>query len=286
MSPAKKPETPEEGRVCRVDGGREGERDTTLNVYQRLNLAKRLAAEQQLTKVKGEGLKFAYLPIDQMKPIVEEAMNAAGLVLMRSPIEYEDAREPWEVRNDYGATTKWFHIRGRRSYWWVNVDNPEDRTEPQEYDGEAKDNSDKTLNKLSTAILKAFYKEEFNFSESPKDDTDNTEDEVKAERSQARRPQAAARPDPFFNKAAAKPAPAKQAEVSEIALDRPPELKREQIVKWSKDPTARLRMLAAAKAEGHDAGIFSEEALKDFPDMIDPLYIAGLRALKGKEASE
>lgn len=253
------------------------DRDPALNVYQRLNLAKKLAAEAQLTKVKGEGLKFAYLPVDQMKPIVEEAMNAAGIVLMRSAMDYEDAREPWEVRNDYGATTRWYHLRGHRAFWWVNVDNPEDTTEPVTYDGEAKDNSDKTLNKLSTAILKAFYKEEFNFSESPRDDTDNTEDEVKAERAQARA-KAPAKPDPFFNKPA-KPAQA----VTDVALDRPPEVKREQIVKWAKDPTARLRMMAVAKGEGYDAGILTDQALQDHPDMVDPLFAAGLRALKAKE---
>lgn len=256
-------------------------RDTSLNVYQRLNLAKRLAAAAQLTKVKGEGLKFAYLPVDQMKPIVEEAMNTAGIVLMRSPIEYEDAREPWEVRNDYGAVTHWFHIRGRRSYWWVNVDNPEDKTEPVEYDGEAKDNSDKTLNKLSTAILKAFYKEEFNFSESPKDDTDNTEDEVKEEAAQ-RKAAANARPDPFFNKPA-KTAPAK---LSETALDRPPEVKAESIVKMAKDPTARLRMNAIVKDQGLDASIYAVDALMARPDVIDALYSAGVRAIKAREGDQ
>ena len=63
------------------------------NVYQRISEMKMLVAEATFTKVKGEGLKFSYLPVDQMKPIVEDAMNKAGLYLLRGPIEWEQMRE-------------------------------------------------------------------------------------------------------------------------------------------------------------------------------------------------
>lgn len=250
-----------------------------LNVYQRVSAAKKIVAAYTFSKVKGEGLKFPYLPIDQVKPVVEDAMNKAGLVLLRGDLESVEAvRDPWEVKNDWGAVTYWLHIKAAQEFTWVNIDNPEDRY-TQTFQGEAKDNSDKTLSKLYTSIYKNFIKAEFNISDSPKDDIDNTEDEVKAERASARTP---ARPDPFFNK----PAKPKAAEVSETALDRPIEAKIDSITKWSKDPTARLRMNTVAKAEGHDSAIFTEEALKAHPEMVDPLYIAGLKALKGKEAGE
>lgn len=266
---------------------------TDLNVYQRVNVAKRIVAKYTFSKVmpdsgaKGEQkLKYPYLPIDQVKPVVEGAMNQAGLVLLRGDlVDIENVREPWDKVNDWGDTTHWLHIRAGQEFTWVNIDNPEDRYS-QMFLGEAKDNSDKTLSKLYTSIYKNFIKAEFNISDSPKDDIDNTEDEVKEEAAR-RKAIANARSDPFFNKPAkAVPTAPKQPEVSEIALDRPVEFKMEQIVKWARDATARLRMTSVAKANGLDSGIFTEVALKEHPDIVDPLYIAGLRALKGKEGVE
>ena len=50
----------------------ESERDThtsapVLNIYQRRNLAKRIVREASFSKVKGEGLKYSYLPVDQIR---------------------------------------------------------------------------------------------------------------------------------------------------------------------------------------------------------------------------
>ena len=151
------------------------------NVYQRLAIAKKLVAAHTFTKVKGEGLKFAYLPIDQVKPIVEDAMNEAGLVLLHGPVDTYDVRPSWVSQGQYGGSTTWFHLGGSQTFTWVNIDDPEDTIKVTFY-GEARDNSDKTLSKLYTAILKNFYKATFNISDSPKDDTDITEDEVRAER--------------------------------------------------------------------------------------------------------
>ena len=227
------------------------------NVYQRIAEMKKMVASATFSKVKGEGLKFSYLPVDQMKPIVEEAMNAAGLYLSRGPIEYEEAREPWDSNNGY-STARWFHFKGRRSFQWINIDNPDDRSEVQIYDGEAKDNSDKTLNKLSTAILKAFYKEEFNISESPKDDTDNTEDEVKAEREAQRRAQEQkAKNDPFFG-GSKKEAP----KASETITDRPRETMVDVICKANN--TAMLRPIVKKYAQeyGDDIDSWTDDEVK------------------------
>lgn len=258
-----------------------------LNVYQRVSIAKRIVAKYTFVKVKSEGidgpkLKYPYLPIDQVKPVVEEAMNQAGLVLLHGDLtDIENVREPWDKKNDYGDITHWLHIRASQEFTWVNIDNPKDRY-GQTFTGEAKDNSDKALSKLYTSIYKNFIKAEFNVSDSPKDDIDNTADEVKEEAAQ-RKAAANARPDPFFNKPA-KTAPAKG--VSETALDRPPEVKAEQIVKMAKDPTARLRMNAIVKDQGLDASIYAVDALMARPDVIDALYSAGVRAIKAREGDQ
>lgn len=252
------------------------------NVYQRISEMKILVSEATFTKVKGEGLKFAYLPVDQMKPIVESAMNKVGLYLLRGPIEWENMRDPWDSSNGY-STSKWFHLCGRRTFAWVNVDNPSDRSEPQTYDGEAKDNSDKTLNKLSTAILKSFYKEEFNISESPKDDTDNTEDELKAEKeAQKKAAEQRAKNDPLFGSS-------KKETHKDITGDRPVEVMADTIGKTARrDFTVREKLGPVAKKYGvNPQSILKIEAeAQNIPaDCIKEMYVLVCDLMKTKEGA-
>lgn len=248
------------------------------NVYQRIAEMKKMVASATFSKVKGEGLKFSYLPVDQMKPIVEEAMNAAGLYLSRGPIEYEDAREPWDSNNGY-STARWFHYKGRRTFQWINIDDPSDRSELQTYDGEAKDNSDKTLNKLSTAILKAFYKEEFNISESPKDDTDNTEDEIKAEKAaQQKKISQQAKKDPFFAGAPKVEIPAPKPKPTDITADRPRETMVDTIIKATND--LRLRSIVKKAIQEADASEADTDQWTD--DQVKHIYKAVVKA--GRDA--
>lgn len=156
----------------------------SLNVYQRLNLCKRKVGEASFKKVKGEGLKFSYLPIETIKPVVEDAMNEAGLVLEFGKLRTHTYREPYErVGKDY-TKTMWFHLDGELEFTWINIDDPKDRI-TMTFSGEAKDNSDKTISKLYTAIIKNFYKAVFNISTDRKEDTDNTEDEYRDEMAEA-----------------------------------------------------------------------------------------------------
>lgn len=232
---------------------------TTRNVYQRLAECKAIVAETAFKKVKGEGLKFAYLPIDQIKPIVEDAMLKAGLVLIRGEIEAEPMREPWTSASQYGpGSSTWFHMRGRRSFQWVNIDDPTDRTDAQVYESEAKDNSDKTFSKLNTAILKAFYKDEFNISDSPKDDTDNTEDELRAEREAQKKAaeQKAAR-DPFFG-GATKETP----KASETITDRPRDVMVDVICKANNTALLRPLVKKYAREYGDDIDCWTDEEVK------------------------
>ena len=228
------------------------------NVYQRLAECKAIVAETAFKKVKGEGLKFAYLPIDQIKPIVEDAMIKAGLVLIRGEIEAEPMREPWTSASQYGpGSSTWFHLRGRRSFTWVNIDDPADRTEPQVYESEAKDNSDKTFSKLNTAILKAFYKDEFNISDSPKDDIDNTEDELKAEREAQRRAQEQkAANDPFFGGSK------KEAPKTETITDRPRETMVDVICKANNTALLRPIVKKYAQQYGDDIDSWTDDEVK------------------------
>lgn len=194
-------QTPETG------GEREGGTfpdPTGMNIYQRRNLAKRIARSANLRKVKGDGLKFLYLPVEQMKPVVEDAWNSAGIVLDILDTSVEDVRPAWEKTNQYGDTTWWCHQTMDLTIALVNIDDPSDRVE-MTIIGEAKDNSDKIFNKLYTSALKNLYKTEFNFAESPKDDTDH--DQRDAEPRRARAPTN----DSFFSAKKAAPTQPQQA---------------------------------------------------------------------------
>lgn len=192
----------------------ESEREThtsapILNIYQRRNMAKRIVREASFSKVKGEGLKYSYLPVDQIKPVVESAWNDAGIVMDVLFEDVTDVREPTEKVSQYsGDKSVWYHKRMELGIALVNIDNPEDRYTCV-ITGEAKDNSDKTWNKLYTAALKNFYKIEYNIAER-KDDTDELQDEAMIEQANAgkgawrKQPQSS---DPFFSKPVPKAEP-------------------------------------------------------------------------------
>lgn len=142
-----------------------------LNIYQRRNLAKRTVYGVTFTKVKGQGLKYAYLPIDQVKPVVEKAWNDAGIVVDEVETVITDIREPWDQVSQFGDKSRWYHKQMELTIAMVNMDNPADRV-TMTFIGEAKDNSDKVSSKAYTAAIKNFYKLEYNVSDSPKDDAD------------------------------------------------------------------------------------------------------------------
>lgn len=193
-----------------VGGERGGGVFTPLNIYQRRLLAKRSVKAKTFAKMKGEGLKYAYISIEQMKPAVEEAWTEAGIVCDIVDTEVEDVRPPWDKQSQYGDTSRWAHQIMALTLELVNVDEPSDRVRFTVY-GEAKDNSDKMWNKLYTSALKNFYKVEYNIAESPKDDTDANQEAPPVRRR-------APANDPFFSKAAPEPqAPAPQDLRTKIA---------------------------------------------------------------------
>ena len=162
-----------------VDQG--GERDTTpLNIYQRRNKAKRAVYEHEFSKTASQGLKYKYIPVDQVKPIVEKAWNDNGIVMDVVETEFSQMRPDWEQRSEYGPS-HWFHVELRLKVALVNIDDPEDRVEIEVH-GEGKDNSDKAESKAYTAAIKNFFKLEFNIADGPKDDPDavQSDEEIEA----------------------------------------------------------------------------------------------------------
>lgn len=167
----------------------------TLNVYQALAQS-RVDFQQKgdFKKVKSEGLKFAYLPIEAAKPIIEECTSKYGVTIIPTSAEIT-TNEVTEKKNSYGDITLWRYLIGTVHF---DIVGPSGDKIEMEILAEAKDNSDKSINKLYTCAYKNLVKIVFGFAESPKDDPDATqEDNVKSE------PQKRTPPtdDPFFQTA-------------------------------------------------------------------------------------
>jgi|GEM_PF-3457263 len=192
------------------------------NLYQRRNQAKKEVYDHEFSKVKTGGLQYAYMPIESIKPIVEKAYNNAGIVLDIIGLEYADVTAPEQrVTTGYDGNqskSTWMYVRGKLTIRLVNIDEPDDKL-TVDVIGEAKDNSDKVINKVYTAALKNFYKIEFNISEGPKDDTDAIQTDADLDKKAEPKPKPSpaenekkftvkeAKEDPFFSKKSEAPKP-------------------------------------------------------------------------------
>ena len=231
------------------------------NIYQRRNAAKKEVRAHNFEKVTGEGLNYKYHPIETIKPVVEDAWNNAGVVMDILDLEYEPLREPWITVSNYGKESMWIHGVYTAYIELVNMDDPSDKCHFI-YKADAKDNSDKSYSKAYTAILKNFYKAEFNISESPKDDPDSLQTDSDIEKAneatedkKARRRKMAQQADAFFRpavKPVEKPAeteapsePSEFVTADEIPLDDHAEKARERRasvnIAQAKGALARLR---------------------------------------------
>lgn len=140
------------------------------NVYSRLAAARAEFTEQaDFKKVMTGELKFAYLPIEAAKPLVEKTTAAHGVTIL--PIGYEVVSERTFA---YQRQTKW----GTSDWWYETADvtfliaGPEDSIKLV-VRGEAQDksDSDKVVNKVYTMAYKNLVKIVFGYSESGKDDS-------------------------------------------------------------------------------------------------------------------
>lgn len=133
-----------------------------------LGLFDRLAAARadfqkasNFKKVKAEGLRFAYLPVEAAKPVIEEATAAHGITIL--PMDMEIIDNMTHPRTDRG----WLYITARVTF---RIACPGDYLDMTIY-AEAQDNSDKCINKVYTMAYKNLIKIVFGFSESAKDDS-------------------------------------------------------------------------------------------------------------------
>lgn len=148
-------------------------------------------------KVKTEGLKFAYLPIEAAKPVIEEVTSEQGISII--PTKYEviqDFTYFYEKTSKYdGTKTKWLYQTADVTF---EIIGPEDSIE-MVIRAEAQDNSDKCVNKVYTMAYKNLVKIVFGFAESPKDDGDATQEEIPASAKMTRAEKSKAA-DGFFGK--------------------------------------------------------------------------------------
>lgn len=167
-------------------------------------------------KVKGEGLKFAYLPIEQAKPLIEQVTSENGITIIPTAyrvIEGENYTYTYDKKSKYdGAVTKW-------TFQTADVDflimGPEDSIE-MTIRAEAQDNSDKLVSKVYTMAYKNMVKIVFGFAESPKDDPDATQEEIP----KMTRAEKAAQADSFFGKKETTDTSATEASVTEPAPEK------------------------------------------------------------------
>ena len=187
-------------------------------LFERLAEARvRFQEEADFRKVSGDGLRFAYLPIEQAKPVIERVTAACGLTILPLSLALDDSgsRER-DKASQYGGATHWVQLRGTvrfRIACGLGLGEYIDL----EVMAEAMDNSDKAVSKLYTMAYKSMVKIVFGFAESPKDDPDATQEEIpaKAPAKPAAKPAPGrgqtASTDRFFAKASdireAKPAP-------------------------------------------------------------------------------
>lgn len=139
------------------------------SIYERLANARAEFQEVgNFSKVKTDGLKFAYLPIEQAKPIIEQVTAKNGITILPMSFEIIEGMTKREDRtNSYGNATSWLYMTANVRF---RIASPEDSID-LDVMAEAQDNSDKCINKVYTMAYKNLVKIVFGFAESGKDDS-------------------------------------------------------------------------------------------------------------------
>ncbi len=137
--------------------------------YDRLAKARaEFNASADFKKIKSDGLRFAYLPVEAAKPLIEECTARNGITIL--PISYrvvEELTSRTDRDNGYGKVTSWLYMTAVVTFRITGGDDYIDL----EIMAEAQDNSDKCVNKVYTMAYKNLIKIVFGFSESAKDDS-------------------------------------------------------------------------------------------------------------------
>lgn len=179
-----------------------------MSLYKRLAEARaEFTAKANFSKVKGDGLKFAYLPVEAAKPLIEECTAKAGVTILPMDFDIIEEHTAKETKtNSYGNATSWLYMTAVVTFKIAC----EEESEELRIMAEAQDNSDKCINKVYTMAYKNLIKILFGFSESAKDDSKfddpRQQDNDFNQEPAIIRPRAApAKKDSFFDKPA-KPA--------------------------------------------------------------------------------
>lgn len=150
------------------------------NVYTRLAKARaEFQKKADFSKVKTDGLKYAYLPIEQAKPLIEEVTAEQGITILPYDLHIIEGVERtyhYNKESPYDKKiTKWSFITAKIDFI---IAGPELDTIEMSITAEAQDNSDKCISKLYTAGYKNLVKIVFGFAENAKDDADASQEEV------------------------------------------------------------------------------------------------------------
>lgn len=228
-----------------------------------IRLAKARQKFQELgdfKKIRTDGLKFAYLPIEAAKPVIEEVTSEQGITII--PTKYEVIPEftyTYEKASKYdGSKTKWLYQTADITF---EIIGPEDSIE-MVIRAEAQDNSDKCVNKVYTMAYKNLVKIVFGFAESPKDDGDATQEEVPATAKMTRAEKAAQAGD-FFGGSKRKE-PTTEAEF--VTADSTGKLDAQTRAKMQKAAEGRTKISQFAK-DNPDCTIITE-AKEAYGDII------------------
>lgn len=140
------------------------------NIYSRLARARKaFQSKGDFKKIKTDGLRFAYLPVESAKPLIEECTSEEGVTII--PLTYSivsDRTGKYTRTTNYGEKEWYFEcadidfcIAGPEDSFTVTI-----RAEAQDTA-----DSDKVVNKVYTMAYKNLIKILFGFSESGKDDS-------------------------------------------------------------------------------------------------------------------
>ena len=140
------------------------------NVYSRLARARAsFQSKGNFKKVMSEGLRFAYLPVESAKPLIEQCTSEERISII--PLNYSGVGErthKYTRKTNYGEKEWYFEcadidfcIAGPEDSFTVTI-----RAEAQDMA-----DSDKVVNKVYTMAYKNLIKIIFGFSESSKDDS-------------------------------------------------------------------------------------------------------------------
>lgn len=145
-------------------------------LYTRLAAARKAFQERaDFSKVMTDELKYAYLPIEQAKPVIEAVTAEQEITII--PISYrviEGEEYTYHYMREktypsgYVSQTKWFYQTAEVTFL---IASPDGEIEIPIL-AEAQDSSDKCVSKLYTAAYKNLVKILFGFAESSKDDAD------------------------------------------------------------------------------------------------------------------